>query len=121
MAVRAADSDITIKSSDDVEFKVHRKNLDMFAEGFPGEEMKLTPEESVKLSETSKTLEILFQYMYRQPQPDLSEFPFEDVSAVAEASEKYFVFAAMEVCKIHMRYKTRTIQCQCHRLTDAYA
>ncbi|KZP15943.1 hypothetical protein FIBSPDRAFT_688132, partial [Athelia psychrophila] len=51
-------------------------------------------------------LEILFQYSRNRDKPDLSEHPlmsFEDVSAVAEVSEKYFVFAAMEVCKIHMR------------------
>lgn len=60
-------------------------------------------DEIVDLTEKASTLELLFQYMYRQPQPDLTEVPFENLAALAEAAEKYRVFAAMEVCKVHMK------------------
>lgn len=97
------DSDITIRSSDGVLFKVHKKNLEMHSEGFPGEEVA-TLNEIVNLTETSTTLELLFQYMYRQPQPDLGKVPFTVLASLAEAAEKYRVFPAIEVCKIYMRY-----------------
>lgn len=77
----------------------------MFSEGFPGDDSNiLSLNEIVDLTETASTLELLFQYMYRQPQPDLTKVQFKDLAAVAEAAEKYCVFAAMEVCKIHMKY-----------------
>lgn len=100
--VSASDSDITIASSDGVLFKVHRRNLEMHSEGFPGEEMA-TLNEVVNLTETSTTLELLFQYMYRQPQPDLEKVPFTVLAPLAEAAEKYRVFSAIEICKIYMR------------------
>jgi len=98
----APDSDVVIRSSDGMLFKLHRKNLSMFAEGFPGEDMNLTPNEIVDLSELGNTLDILFQFVYRQPQPDLSGLRFEVLAAVAEAAEKYLIYAAMEICKMHM-------------------
>jgi hypothetical protein len=41
--------------------------------------------------------------MYRQPIPDFSQVDFELLSGVAEAAEKYQIYTAMEVCKLHMR------------------
>ena len=58
--------------------------------------------EVVALTETSTVLEILLQYMYRQPQPDLERVDFETLAGVAEAAEKYQVFAAMPWYKLLM-------------------
>lgn len=60
-------------------------------------------EEIASLSEKSATLEILFQYMYPQRQPDLEVVEFEVLKDLAEAAEKYQVFPALEVCKSYMR------------------
>ncbi|EED77438.1 predicted protein, partial [Postia placenta Mad-698-R] len=98
----AGDSDITMKSSDGVLFRVHRRNLEMYSEGFPGDDLA-TQNEVVQLSETAAALELLFQYMYRQRQPDLSCVPFETLAQLAEAAEKYQVFSAIEVCKMYMK------------------
>ncbi|KAI0058335.1 hypothetical protein BV25DRAFT_1283534 [Artomyces pyxidatus] len=98
----ASDSDVTIRSSDNFLFKVHRKNLAMLSEGFPGEDLP-TYNEIVPLSESSATLELLFQFMYPQPLPDLEDLPFTNLEQLAEAAEKYSVYAAMAVCKIYMR------------------
>jgi len=57
----------------------------------------------VTLTETSTTLELLFQYIYRRPQPNLERLNFKDLSSLAEAAEKYQVFSAMEVCRLLMR------------------
>jgi len=103
----ALDSDITLQSSDGVLFKVHRKNLEMHAEGFAGADAvvsasKSSDNEIIPLSETSTTLELLLQYMYRQPQPNLQQVDFGTLAAVAEAAEKYQVYAAVTICQFLM-------------------
>jgi len=40
--------------------------------------------------------------MYRQPQPDLKDMDFDILAGVAEAAEKYQVFAAISLCKLWM-------------------
>ncbi|KIK59411.1 hypothetical protein GYMLUDRAFT_44408 [Collybiopsis luxurians FD-317 M1] len=60
-------------------------------------------DEIVSLSETSKVLELMLQYMYLQPQPDLREVEWEVMKELAEAVEKYEIFAAMGVCNQRMR------------------
>ena len=64
--VNAADSDVTIACSDGVLFRVHKNNLATHSEVFPEGDLA-TNDEIVQLTETSSTLELLFQYMYRQP------------------------------------------------------
>jgi hypothetical protein len=86
-------------------FSVHRKNLEMFSEGFAGAEAisKSNAHELVKLTESSAVLDLLFQFMYRQRPPDLSEIPFKTMAGLAEAAEKYEVYYPAEVCKLRMR------------------
>jgi hypothetical protein len=79
----------------------------MHAEGFAGadavvSESKSSDNEIIPLSETSTTLELLLQYMYRQPQPNLQQVNFETLAAVAEAAEKYQVYAAITICQFLM-------------------
>ncbi|EGN92529.1 hypothetical protein SERLA73DRAFT_190854 [Serpula lacrymans var. lacrymans S7.3] len=97
----ASDSDITIRSSDGVLFRVHRKNLTMHSEIFPGEELEA--KDDVDLDESSAVLELLFQFMYRQAQPKLSETSFSVLESLANAVEKYRVFPGIEVCRMHMK------------------
>ena len=59
--------------------------------------------EVVKLEEPSAVLEILFQYIYRQAQPDLDHVPFEVFAQVAEAAEKYQIHAAIATLRLKMR------------------
>lgn len=100
--VRADDADVTMVSCDGVLFKVHRKNLEMYTEGFPGVDVSVH-DEIVPLTETAATLELLFQYMYRQRQPDLNRLEPEQLAKLAEAAEKYQVYSAIEVCKMRMQ------------------
>ncbi|KAJ7633274.1 hypothetical protein FB45DRAFT_832729 [Roridomyces roridus] len=97
------DADVTFKSSDNVLFHLHRKNLDVCAGGFPPSEMASTEGEIVELTETSTTLELLFQFMYPQRHPALDTTPFEVLEPLAEAAEKYQVFPAMNICHIRLR------------------
>jgi len=83
-------------------FKIHRKHLESTTGAFPGAEFE-TRGEVTHLTETSKVLEILFQFVYPRIHPDLREIDFDTVSGVAEASEKYEVYAAMNICQLRMR------------------
>ena len=106
--VCAADSDITLQSSDGILFKVHRKNLEVHSEGFAGADAIATGmslgDEVVPLSESSAVLDLLLRHMYRGPQPDLRKIDFKLLAALAEAAEKYQVFGASNICQMHMRY-----------------
>ena len=80
----------------------------MHSEGFAGADAisgaSSSDHEVVQLTETSAVLDLLLQYMYRQPQPDLKKADFETLAGVAEAAEKYQVYSATTVCNIFMRF-----------------
>ncbi|KAF7293101.1 hypothetical protein MIND_01209500 [Mycena indigotica] len=98
-------SDLAFCSSDGMLLKVHSKNLevhsDVFANMFEAATDK--PGETIALSEPAAVLEVLFQYMYLQPQPNLDAMRFPVCAAVAEAAEKYLVYSAMPALHAHMR------------------
>ncbi|KAJ6456790.1 hypothetical protein C8R47DRAFT_1165042 [Mycena vitilis] len=96
------DADVTYKSSDGVLFRVHRKNLEVCSEVFSPVDMA-THGQIVDLTESSVTLELLFQFMYPRRHPALDTTPFEVLEPLAEASEKYQVFPAMNICHIRLR------------------
>jgi hypothetical protein len=102
-SVRAGDADVIFKSSDDVLFHIHVKNLEVTTGSFPPFDFA-TLEKIVPLSEPSDVLDVMFQFMYPMPQPDVSSIPFEVLAPLAEAVEKYQVFPAMRLCKMHMQY-----------------
>ncbi|KAH9915333.1 uncharacterized protein B0H18DRAFT_99425 [Fomitopsis serialis] len=102
----ADDGDVLVSSCDGVRFRVHKRNLHMHSEIFPGDDF--LSDDIVNLSEDSSTLELLFQYMYQPPQPDLRAVTFEQLAKLAEAAEKYRVLAAMENCKVSMRASLST-------------
>lgn len=106
LPVRARDgADITFLSSDKVYFWIHRNNLDTHSEGFSPPSSTSSPvREAVPLTETAAVLDLLFQFMYPQVQPDLHKVPFKTLAGLAEAAEKYQVYAALQLIKIHMMY-----------------
>lgn len=107
--VSAADSDISFQSSDGVIFEVHRKNLDTHSEGFSPPGGTIAPTQLlVQLPEREETLDLLFQFMYPQRQPNLKRLEFASLSALAEAAEKYQVFSALDICGVHMRFVVTT-------------
>ncbi|KAG6807154.1 hypothetical protein H0H92_008600, partial [Tricholoma furcatifolium] len=82
----AQDADVIFQSSDNVQFHIHRKNLETQTGAFPSSEFK-TNGEIVPLTEDSSTLERLFQYVYPQRHPDIESFEFGDLYKLAEAAE----------------------------------
>ena len=94
-------------SSDGVVFKVHRKNLEFHSDIFADAASATLPQKDdgiVQFSESSHVLDLLFQHMYRQRQPDLKDVKFEVLAGLAEAAEKYVVPAALDCCLNKIRY-----------------
>jgi hypothetical protein len=58
----------------------------------------------VPLTESAEVLELLLQFMYRQRQPNLRTIEFTTLAGLAEAAEKYEVFAAIDICLRCMEY-----------------
>ncbi|KAG6917844.1 hypothetical protein DXG01_000749 [Tephrocybe rancida] len=97
----ALDADITFRSSDNILFRIHSRNLDVTSGGFPP--VGFVPaEEHVDLTEDSETLELMFQFVYPRLQPRLEDIAFEALLRLSEAVEKYQVYPAMQLCNIHM-------------------
>ncbi|PPQ72752.1 hypothetical protein CVT26_003032 [Gymnopilus dilepis] len=97
----ASDADVKILSSDGVLFHIHRKNLETHTSAFPGPEFS-TQNEVVPLSEPSQILEMVFQFIYPIRHPTLQDENIKIVLGVAEAVEKYEVFAAMRTCEVRL-------------------
>ncbi|KAI4294514.1 hypothetical protein K525DRAFT_290631 [Schizophyllum commune Loenen D] len=90
-------------SSDKVIFHVDRSRLARDAHGFPPQELAPPPQsETIPLSEDAVTLELLFRIIYREERVRLDSLPFENIAALAEAAEKYDVYAAILLCRIAM-------------------
>ncbi|KDQ25442.1 hypothetical protein PLEOSDRAFT_1046241, partial [Pleurotus ostreatus PC15] len=114
----APDSDISLLSSDNVLFKVHRINLkmhsDIFADADDISTFKTSNQQApeiVALAEHSTVLSILLRYMYRQPPPDLSALAHDDfllLEQIAEAAEKYRVFFAIDAAVRALRLSLPT-------------
>ncbi|KAF9073081.1 hypothetical protein BDP27DRAFT_354219 [Rhodocollybia butyracea] len=100
----APDADICFRSSDDVDFRLHSRNLECTTCAFPAEHMTtVDSDEIVQLAEPSSILEILFQATYPRPFPVLKELNFDTMLALAEAAEKYQIFSMIHACKSEFR------------------
>jgi hypothetical protein len=81
---------------------VHRINIEINAYGLPlPSELHL--DDAISLPEKATTLELLFRFCYPERHPDLASLDFEVLAPLAEAAEKYKVFAAMNVCHLRMK------------------
>ncbi|KAJ7434626.1 hypothetical protein B0H11DRAFT_2296096 [Mycena galericulata] len=99
----APDADTTISSSDDVLFKLHSKNLEVHSDVLAYFHAPEPGNEVVQLSERSDVLDLLSQYMYRQPQPELQNVDFDLCIRLAEATEKYLVHSAIPAVKLRLQ------------------
>ncbi|KAF5361268.1 hypothetical protein D9758_010287 [Tetrapyrgos nigripes] len=100
--------DIVFHSSDNVLFYVHQKHIEAYAEGFPLAKHTTTSStnsetETISLTETSSTLELLFQFMRPQNPPELDGLNFAQLMELANASEKYVAYFARGYCAFYMK------------------
>jgi hypothetical protein len=96
-------ADIVLVSSDGDRFGTHCKNLGEFTGGFPVDIAPTSGEDVPMPDLNSEALSLFLQYIHHHRQPDLSRLSFICLSQLAEAVEKYDVYSATEICKLHMR------------------
>ncbi|KAE9403017.1 hypothetical protein BT96DRAFT_990662 [Gymnopus androsaceus JB14] len=97
--------DVVILSADNIEFHLYQKYLEYGAKGFPPAGTPTDPNDLPRLPESSEILEVLFQFMYPQHYPSLSGLEFEKLMLLAQAAEKYEVFALRNACQFQLRLK----------------
>lgn len=98
-------TDITFISSDGDVFGAHSKNLEAYGEGFPPiSNTTQSGQAFAHLPESSDVVKLILLLVHLQRWPDLGKVPFQLLDGLAEATEKYLMFSAMEICKIHMEY-----------------
>ncbi|KIK67695.1 hypothetical protein GYMLUDRAFT_237911 [Collybiopsis luxurians FD-317 M1] len=95
----AEDADVIIRSSDGVDFRLHKKNLECTTGGFPPAEFPSDLNDIVQLTESANTLEILFHAVYPLPFPSLRGLQFDTLLTLAEAAEKYEIFSMIQACR----------------------
>jgi hypothetical protein len=96
-------ADIVLVSSDGHRFGTHCKNLGEFTGGFPLDIAPANGEDVPMPDLNAEALALFLQYVHHHRQPDLSKVSFKALSQLAEAVEKYDVYSATEICKVHMR------------------
>ncbi|KAG5635397.1 hypothetical protein H0H81_011401 [Sphagnurus paluster] len=101
MSVNLQDAEIVFQSSDGIRFRIHHLNLSLCSEGFSPPDHS-TFDDVVLLTESSSTLDLLFRFIYPEPQPELEKLEFNDLALLAEASEKYQVYSAINTCTINL-------------------
>ncbi|KAF9472587.1 hypothetical protein BDN70DRAFT_886834 [Pholiota conissans] len=99
--------DIVLQSSDGVIFGAHMKNLAEFSEAFPRKDSVVVDEDVPILEESADVLKLMLQFMHHAPHPSLRNVPFTLLSSLAEAVEKYTIFSAIELCKVHMSFRAQ--------------
>jgi len=96
-------ADIILKSSDNILFKFHKKLLETHSGTFAGAEAFTVTDEPVMFTEPSEIVDLLLQLMSLQEPPDLWSVDFNTLDLLAEAVEKYQVFASKSICKVLMQ------------------
>lgn len=97
------DADLTLRSSDGHLFKCHSRNLSAFSTIFPPSSfVDPSIDAVVQVTESSKVLEIVLQFMRKERPMDLSAVAPGLIAEVAEAVEKYEICQSMDICRFHM-------------------
>ncbi|TFK58641.1 hypothetical protein BDN72DRAFT_865774 [Pluteus cervinus] len=85
-------------------FGAHAVNLQFYSGAFPSAStINVRGIPKIELVESSEVVMLMLQYMHNKPQPDSEEIEFKVMKELAEAVEKYEIYSAMEVCKLHMK------------------
>ncbi|KAF9473853.1 hypothetical protein BDN70DRAFT_843093, partial [Pholiota conissans] len=102
-------ADVTFISSDFVLFKMQSTHLSLNSVGFVQAGEHIIAAEPVALEESSQVLEILFQFIEPPPEsrnfrhPEVDDIMIDLFFELAEAAEKYIVYAAVGVCLARMK------------------
>ncbi|KAF9064324.1 hypothetical protein BDP27DRAFT_170050 [Rhodocollybia butyracea] len=107
----AQDAEITVLSSDNVLFRLHKANARVTSGGLLPSQSSGTEDAFLTLPEPAEILEILFEFLYPDYETDLERLEFSALLRVAEAAEKYVVFYAMNHCTFCLRCASSSSPC----------
>ncbi|KIK50116.1 hypothetical protein GYMLUDRAFT_65412 [Collybiopsis luxurians FD-317 M1] len=102
----AQDAEVTVVSSDNVLFRLHKTNIQVTAGAllrFPSQNAE---DDYISATEPAEVLEILFEFLYPDYETDLERLEFNALLKVAEAAEKYGIYYAMSHCSFCLRKHT---------------
>lgn len=118
--VSAPDADVIFRSSDNIQFHLHKKMLECATGGFPPSDVSVDTNENISLTESGKILEILFQFVYPRPYPSLKGFDLSSLLELAEAAEKYQVFSLMAITQLLLEFVDLGSFLKKYQLTSVY-
>ncbi|KAJ4490173.1 hypothetical protein J3R30DRAFT_3360963 [Lentinula aciculospora] len=90
-------TDLVLESQDGIRFGAHSANLAAFSDAFPVVGTGIVANEVVRMAERADVVLLLLQLTHRQRWLRSDKIPFGLLQRLAEASEKYFIPAVMEV------------------------
>ncbi|KAJ3788469.1 hypothetical protein GGU10DRAFT_262733, partial [Lentinula aff. detonsa] len=95
-------TDLVLESQDGVRFGAHSANLAAFSDAFPVVDSGINANEVVQMTERADVVLLLLQLTHRQRWMRSDKIPFGLLHRLAEAAEKFFIPAIMEMCRIQM-------------------
>ncbi|KAJ3988799.1 hypothetical protein F5890DRAFT_1490280 [Lentinula detonsa] len=95
-------TDLVLESQDGVQFGAHSANLAAFSDAFPVVDSGINANEVVQMTERADVVLLLLQLTHRQRWMRSDKIPFGLLHRLAEAAEKFFIPAIMEMCRIQM-------------------
>jgi len=103
------DGDLIVQSSDEILFILRQRQITDYAGDFPVQASRyVNGLPAVVLPEPARVLEIVLHFFYPDRRyPVLEDAAFKLVMSVAQAVEKYQVFAARTICVKRLRYFVR--------------
>lgn len=98
--------DVIFLSSDGEDIGGHSSALEAFSEAFPPLGMVETTGDPIPLTESGATLRRLFHFTHKRPYDQvLDESPLYSLLELAEAAQKYLIYHAMEICRLHVKMR----------------
>ena len=83
----------------------HSSALEAFSEAFPPLDMVETSGDPIPLTESGATLKRLFHFTHKTTYDSVFvDITLRDLVDLAEASQKYLIYHAMEICRLHLKY-----------------
>ncbi|KAF5374044.1 hypothetical protein D9757_010050 [Collybiopsis confluens] len=100
------DADIIVRSSDNVDFLLHKKQLEFATGAFPPAKFTSDTAELdiLRVAESASILEIIFQFCYlrRFPSISIQHLVFESLVLLVEAADKYEVFSLINSRQLYI-------------------
>ncbi|KAJ3853647.1 hypothetical protein EV368DRAFT_38467 [Lentinula lateritia] len=90
-------TDLVLESQDGIIFGAHSENLAAFSDAFPVVGSGIVVNGVVQMDERADVVLMLLQLTHRQRWIRSDKIPFSLLQRLAEASEKFFIPAIMEV------------------------